>query len=142
MNRVKHGRLLSASLAMASLLVLNSADAAGSAPLLGQYEAAARQEAPDFAGFSPQRGEAFFTGGHGREWTCASCHTRNPLEAGRHAATGKPIAPLAPAANPERLTRPEKVEKWFRRNCNDVLGRACTAREKGDVLAFLLSLGR
>ena len=35
-----------------------------------------------------------------------------------------------------------KVEKWFARNCNDVLGRACTPVEKGDVLAWLLSLGR
>ena len=42
----------------------------------------------------------------------------------------------------ERFTRPDKVEKWFRRNCNDVLGRACTASEKGDVLAYLMSLGK
>jgi hypothetical protein len=32
------------------------------------------------------------------------------------------------------------VEKWFKRNCNDVAGRACTALEKGDVLTYLLSL--
>jgi hypothetical protein len=66
----------------------------------------------------------------------------DPREAGRHAATGKGIEPLAPAANPTRFTSPARVEKWFGRNCNDVLGRACTAQEKGDVLAWLLSLGR
>ena len=35
---------------------------------------------------------------------------------------------------------PAKVEKWFRRNCNDVAGRECTAGEKADVLAWLISL--
>ena len=52
--------------------------------------------------------------------------------------TGKAIAPLAPAANAERFADAGKVEKWFRRNCNDVLGRACTPSEKADVLAYLL----
>mgnify|MGYP000380230261 CR=1 FL=1 len=50
------------------------------------------------------------------------------------------FAPLAPAAHAERFTRADKVDKWFKRNCNDVLGRACTAQEKGDVLAYLTSL--
>ncbi|MDE2586182.1 MAG: DUF1924 domain-containing protein, partial [Betaproteobacteria bacterium] len=27
----------------------------------------------------------------------------------------------------------------FRRNCKDVLSRACSAEEKGDVLAYLLA---
>ncbi len=103
-------------------------------------EAAARQEAPGFAGFSAQRGAEFFKTTHGREWSCASCHTQKPTAAGRHAKTSKQIAALAPAANAERFTRADKVEKWFRRNCNDVLGRACSAAEKGDVLAYLMSL--
>jgi hypothetical protein len=64
------------------------------------------------------------------------------LGAGRHAKTGKPIAPLAPAANTERFTDAAKSEKWFRRNCNDVVGRPCTTQEKGDVLAYLMSLKR
>jgi Domain of unknown function (DUF1924) len=103
-------------------------------------ETAARQESAHFDGFSAQRGEAFFSSTHGREWSCASCHTANPLSSGRHAKTNKAIAPLAPQANAERFTRQEKVEKWFRRNCNDVLGRPCTATEKGDVLVYLMSL--
>jgi len=106
------------------------------------FETAARQEVAGFSGFSAQRGAAFFKITHGREWSCASCHTPNPAATGQHAKTDKPITPLAPAANAERFTRPDKVEKWFRRNCNDVLGRACTASEKGDVLAYLMSLGK
>jgi hypothetical protein len=54
--------------------------------------------------------------------------------------TGKAIQPLAPVANAARLTDTAKVDKWFRRNCKDVLGRECTAAEKGDVIAYLISL--
>ena len=63
-----------------------------------------------------------------------------PTQAGKHASTGKPIGPLAPAFNAERFTDAAKTEKWFRRNCNDVIGRECTAGEKADVLAWLLTL--
>jgi len=108
------------------------------AAISGSYEAAARAAAPGFAGFSAKRGEQLFQFTHGGEWSCASCHTANPLAPGRHAKTGKPIAPLAPAANAERFTSLATVEKWFKRNCNDVIGRPCTAQEKGDVLAYLL----
>jgi cytochrome c peroxidase len=104
------------------------------------YGLEAKAEDPAFAGFSAERGSRFFAARHGREWSCASCHTGNAAGQGKHATTGKAIAPLAPAANPERFASAPKTEKWFRRNCNDVLGRACTAREKGDVLAWLMTL--
>jgi hypothetical protein len=61
---------------------------------------------------------------------------------GKHASTGKVISPLAPAFNPQGFTDPAKTEKWFRRNCNDVMGRVCTTTEKADVLAWLLTLKR
>jgi hypothetical protein len=86
------------------------------------------------------RGQQFFTSKHGQDWSCASCHGTPPTQAGKHAATGKVISPLAPAFNPERFTDPAKVEKWFRRNCNDVVGRECSAAEKADVLAWLMTL--
>ncbi len=95
---------------------------------------------PGFQGFSAARGESFFKEKHGGEWSCASCHTDNPAAPGKHAKTSKTIQPLAPAANPERFTDMTKVEKWFKRNCNDVLSRACTAQEKGDVLTYLLTV--
>lgn len=106
------------------------------------YEGAARQASPQFSGFSAQRGRAFFESTHGSDWSCASCHTEDPRATGRHARTGKTIAPLAPAANPERFTSLSQAEKWFRRNCNDVLARECTAQEKGDVLTYLMQLAK
>lgn len=95
---------------------------------------------PGFQGFSATRGESFFKAKHGGEWSCASCHTENPAAPGKHAKTGKVIQPLAPSANAERFTDPVKVAKWFKRNCSDVLGRICTPQEKGDVLAYLLTV--
>ncbi len=86
------------------------------------------------------RGQQFFTSTHGREWSCASCHGTDPSHQGRHASTGKRIGPMAPAFNPKRFTDPAKVEKWFRRNCNDVLARECTPGEKADVQAWLESV--
>lgn len=94
---------------------------------------------PAFTAFSAERGRQFFTTAHGRDWSCASCHSANPAAAGKHATTGKSITALAPAANAERFTSLAKVDKWFKRNCNDVAGRDCSAQEKGDVLAWLLA---
>ena len=111
-----------------------------SADFLAAYTQEAKAANPAFARFSAERGQQFFAQTHGKEWSCTSCHTRNPAGAGQHAVTSKVIDPMAPAANPSRFTRAAKVEKWFKRNCNDVLGRACTAQEKGDVLAYLLAL--
>lgn len=70
--------------------------------------------------------------------SCATCHTDNATQPGRHAITGKTIKPLAPAANAERLSDPAKVEKWFTRNCKEVVGRECNAGEKADFIAFLM----
>jgi hypothetical protein len=94
------------------------------------------------SGQPPQisKGQAFFNNKHGAEWSCASCHTSNPKGEGKHAKTEKRISPLAPAFNPDRFTDSAKTEKWFRRNCNDVVGRECSASEKADVLAWLISL--
>lgn len=89
---------------------------------------------------SAERGARFFNAVQGGEWSCASCHTEKPTQPGRHAKTDKPIGPLAPAANAERFTDAAKVDKWFRRNCNDTLNRACSPQEKADTLAWLLSL--
>lgn len=108
--------------------------AADAASLLADYSARAGAPA------DPASGQRFFTATHGGEWSCASCHGELPTRTGRHASTGKTIGALAPAFNPERFTDPAKVEKWFRRNCKDVLSRECTAAEKADVLAWLTTL--
>lgn len=109
------------------------------ADFLKGYQAEARQAEPGFTA-SAQRGEQFFRRVGGKEWSCSSCHTENPAAAGKHASTGKPIDPLAPSANERRFTRADKVEKWFKRNCNDVIGRACSSAEKSDVLAYLMAV--
>lgn len=131
----------SALLGIVALALLTSGTSvAGPRELVAQYETTARQSSTSFAGFSAARGARFFQDAHGGEWSCASCHTGTPLAPGRHARTGKNIAPLAPAANPDRFNDAATTDKWFRRNCNDVLGRECTPQEKGDVLIWLLSL--
>ena len=74
-----------------------------------------------------------------RARSCATCHGADLTKAGKHQRTGKPIKPLAPAANSERLTDGKKIEKWFMRNCKWTLGRTCTAQEKGDFLLYIQS---
>lgn len=88
----------------------------------------------------PARGQQLFTSRHGGEWSCASCHGAVPTQPGKHASTGKAIGALAPSANPDRFSDAAKAEKWFRRNCNDVIARECTAAEKADVLSWLMTL--
>jgi cytochrome c553 len=115
-------------------LAAASAQAATPAELLAGYAAEAGA-APD-----AQRGRVFFTSRHGQEWTCATCHGNPPTGDGRHETTGKAIRPLAPAFNAERFTDRAKANKWFRRNCKDVVGRECSPSEKADVLAWLNSV--
>jgi uncharacterized membrane protein len=89
-----------------------------------------------------ERGRAFFTTKHGGEWSCSSCHNAPPTTEGKHASTSKPIAPMAPAFNAKAFTDEAKVDKWFRRNCKDVVSRECSAAEKADVLAYLIAQKR
>jgi hypothetical protein len=89
---------------------------------------------------STTRGEQLFNTKHGKEWSCASCHENPPNHDTKHIVTGKVIKPLSPNANSERFVDQVKVEKWFKRNCNDVMARECTAQEKADVLAWLMTV--
>jgi len=110
---------------------------------------AARQSIIDALGakagtaLSAPRGKALFlstsTTGKPETPSCSTCHTPDPTAEGR-TRVGKPIAPMAVSRTPDRFTDPEKVDKWFRRNCNSVLGRDCTATEQGDILTWLSSL--
>lgn len=127
--------LLLTMLALAVALPL----AAAANPIQDSYRSAAKQENPAFKDFSATRGEAFYKAKTG-DLACASCHGDAPKAAGKHAKTGKEIQPMAPAANAQRFADAVKVEKWFTRNCKDVLNRACSAQEKGDFIAYLLSV--
>ena len=116
-----------------SLGLSGLASAATPQDLLKTYEAQSGKA-------SPARGEQFFNAKHGKEWSCASCHENPPNHDTKHIVTGKVIKPLSPNANPARFTDAAKVNKWFKRNCNDVLKRECTPEEKGNLLTYLLSV--
>ena len=94
------------------------------------------------ATFSAERGKAFFeathNGGKPDIPSCTTCHGKDPRESGQTRA-GKVIEPVAVSVNPKRFTDPAFIEKWFTRNCDTVLGRACTATEKGDFITYLTS---
>lgn len=109
--------------------------------LLAAYTAeAGRGYAP-----SADRGRDLFVkqwGVSGDMPACTSCHGKDMLAEGRHVITGKRIAPLAPAADPERFTSTKKVAKWFKRNCTEVVGRECTAAEKADFIQFAIKGGK
>ena len=124
-----------------ALLLAAGAGAAGAEPTTPAGELARwSAQAPRPA--QAESGRAFFPARHGGEWSCASCHGASPTTQGKHASTGKAIAPLAPAFNPKAFTDTATVDKWFRRNCRDVASRECTAQEKADVLAWLVTLQR
>ena len=113
---------------------------AGAEDVLGRYRAEAAQAQPGFAP-SPARGQALFQ----RAWTvsaslprCTTCHGDDPRRPGRHAITGKVIQAMHPGVEPARLSELAKTEKWFRRNCREVLGRECSAGEKADVVTYLM----
>ena len=120
-------------------LFAGAAQAEAPRDFLTRFETEARASAPTFSA-SAARGEQFFHKVGAKDWRCSTCHTDNPAATGKHATTGKPVEPLAPAANAERFVRTDKVDKWFKRNCNDVLDRLCTPAEKADLMAYLLTV--
>lgn len=111
--------------------------------LLQQYAAQAKQENAAFTGFSEQRGASFFrterAHSNGQKVSCATCHTSDPKNQGKTRAN-KVIEPMAAIANPQRFTDVAKVEKWFGRNCKDVLERPCSVQEKGDFIQYLVNV--
>lgn len=108
---------------------------------LDKYAGMARAGNPAFDGFSAARGKALhtqsFAGGKPDTPACTSCHGNEPRGPGQTPA-GKAIEPMALSASSSRYGDPAKVEKWFRRNCTEVLGRECTPQEKGDWLTFMI----
>lgn len=101
------------------------------------------KENPNFTGFDSKRGEEIFTSKHigkkGKEISCTSCHTIDLSNSGENIFTGKTIEPLSPKANPKRFTQLDEIEKWMKRNFNDVYNREGTALEKGDVTMYIIN---
>jgi hypothetical protein len=109
--------------------------------VMAALTAEAKAADPGFKGFSADSGKALFLATHqgGKPDTpsCTTCHTNDPRAAGKTRA-GKVIEPMAVSVNSQRFTDLEKVNKWFGRNCNSVLGRDCTAQEKGDFATWMI----
>lgn len=97
----------------------------------------------NFKGFDLKRGEEIFTSTHigkkGKEISCSSCHGIDLTKSHENFFTAKTIEPLSPKANPKRLTDVKKIEKWLKRNFNDVYNREGTPKEKGDVITYIMS---
>lgn len=138
MNRVA---LLAVVAALGIATTANAANPKREA-ILADFATQAKAADAGFAGFDANRGKTFWfatqTGGKPDTPACTSCHTKDPKAAGQTRA-GKDIKPMAVSKTPDRFTDPEKVAKWFLRNCKTVVGRECTASEKGDVITFLAS---
>jgi len=163
------------SMALASIvlgcgpLIAGAAGAETPQQVLAVYAAQARVQDPSFAGFSAERGEAFYrephqvkgAGTYGK-WSCSSCHLKDArysvlahhtdipcrtchvINDWEHPdpkhAKKRHIEPFAPSANPKRLSDPRYVEAFLKLNCKLLLDRECTTLEKGDVIAYLISI--
>jgi hypothetical protein len=134
--------------------------------LLERYRAQASAADPAFEGFSAERGHALYRDKHAimglGAVSCASCHRKDPRDQIRahrvdilcrachvindaehpepEQAKKRVIEPFTPAANPRRFSDYDTVERYFKVNCQLVFKRECTAREKGDLIAYLLSV--
>ena len=119
--------------------------------LLVKYEAQAKEEAKDkkgkvigtVAAFAAETGREFYLKRrtwNAKDYTCSGCHTTDPKNEGKHIETKKPIAPLAPSINHERFIDVAKVEKNFAEHCADLYDRDCRAEEKGNFVAYLMSV--
>jgi len=149
-----------------SLLAATAAYADTPEQILESYAAQARADDPAFTGFSAERGEAFYKEPHAVKgagvWSCASCHLKNPrysVLAHRteipcrachvvndwehpdpHSAKKRVIDAFAPSANPKRFGDAHRAETFLRLNCLLLLKRECTAKEKGDVITWLVGI--
>lgn len=116
--------------------------------LVKRYATMAKMQDANYAGPSAAEGKDFFSrqviqfrGAFKKTQkaiACASCHTANPADMGKHIVTGKKIQPLSPVVNAKRFEDIEKVEKQFNKHCHEVVGSDCTAAEKANYIAFLL----
>lgn len=108
----------------------------------------AEQAAKQYALFakstlSADEGKAFYTKKlvmiDGKELACATCHTDDPRNKGKHSETGKPIQPMAPSANPKRFSEINESAKGFTKHCKQVYGKDCSAQDKGNFITYLLT---
>jgi mono/diheme cytochrome c family protein len=130
-------RTIAVTIATIATVLATPAFADSRTDLLAQYATAAQS-----TGFSAARGQTLhtrsFAGGKADTPACTACHGNDSRGSGR-TPTGEAIDAVAISVTPTRYTNPAKVEKWFKRNCIEVLGRECTPQEKGDWLTYVIS---
>jgi len=137
-------RLMTVAICMSVWAIPASAPASASPQQdnIDGYALEAKALDAGFTGFSSERGRLLFSSspatGKPDTPSCTSCHTTDPTRVGQTRA-GKIIEPMALSVTPTRFADPAKLEKWFRRNCTSVMGRVCSALEKGDFLTFMVS---
>lgn len=118
------------------------ADVDGAKQLVKQYQALVKGVNPTYV-LNAEAGRAFYVKKHavkGKQMACTDCHGDSPKGVGKHAETGKKIAPLSPYVNPKRFSNLKKTEETFDKHCVDVLERNCTSQEKGDYIVYVLSV--
>lgn len=130
-------------LIFALLLFLTISSASVVDEYLNTLTKEAKIKNPSFSGFDLKKGEEIFTSKHigkkGKEVSCVSCHGRDLSKTGKNFFTAKEIEPLSPTANSQRFSEVKTIEKWLRRNFNDVYNREGTAQEKGDVITYIIN---
>ncbi|HCI52260.1 MAG TPA: hypothetical protein DE312_02835 [Gallionella sp.] len=75
----------------------------------------------------------------GKDLACSTCHTDNPANKGKHNESGKEIQPMAPSANPKRFSDLNESAKGFTKHCKQVYGKDCSAKDKGNFIAYVLT---
>lgn len=110
---------------------------------LNSLKQEAIKENTNFTKFDYKRGEDIFLSKHigkkGELISCASCHGTDLNKSNPNYFTAKTIEALSPKANPKRFTDKADIEKWLKRNFNDVYNREGTAIEKGDVVTYIIN---
>jgi hypothetical protein len=139
--------VLAALLGFAALSA--QADVTNAEKLAKKYTNIAKTVNPAFEGGSAEAGKEFYNreikqfkgnaSTEGKSIACASCHTANPADKGRHIITGKSIKPLSPVVNTKRFTNLDHVEDKFTKHCTEVLGSDCSAAEKANYITYLLT---
>ena len=126
-----------------SALVFNLGFSAVVDDYLSSLKQEVLQENPKFTSFDTKRGEEIFTSKHigkkGKEIACTSCHGIDLNKSSENFFTGKVTEPLSPKANSKRFTDVNEIEKWMKRNFNDVYDREGKKKKKGDVTTYIIN---
>jgi len=147
---MKKTLMLAAALLITPLVGQTTASAAEGGSAIP--EMMAKYEAEGASNFSAEAGKKMWTtvmpfehkGEMIKGRSCSTCHGTDLTKPGKHAKTGKEIAPMTLSAvsvnrkgeQVPRFSEAKKIKKWFKRNCKWTYGRECTAQEKGNFLAF------